>query len=139
VRATPLLGLALLLGCTSTASTAPAPSPTAEARGGEAREAPAPAGPSDQASAAEPRCLPVVAVECGCVYPCGLGTRDGDGWSVRHAHWDGPIRARIDRWCVDGECTDAFFGEIVCDGICAPRPADRTCVLDASGCHSAGD
>ncbi|HJL15256.1 MAG TPA: hypothetical protein RMH99_06345 [Sandaracinaceae bacterium LLY-WYZ-13_1] len=136
MRAIPLLGLALLLGCTSTSSTAPAPGPTGEARGDEARETPPPADPG---SAAERRCLPVVAAECGCVYSCGLGTRDGDGWSVRHAHWDRPIRARIDRWCVDGECTDAFFGEIVCSGICAPRPADPTCVIDASGCRSGGE
>ena len=28
------------------------------------------------------RCLPVVARECGCVYDCGLGTPNGDGFQV---------------------------------------------------------
>lgn len=85
------------------------------------------------------RCLPVVAAGCGCVYSCGLGTEQAPGrWSVEHVHWGRhPIAARVDRWCVDGQCTEAFFGEIVCGAICPPRPADPTCRLVEDRCESA--
>ena len=75
------------------------------------------------------RCLPVVARECGCVYDCGLGSPNGDGsYSVRHEFWgDTPLRAKIAEWCVDGQCATVFDAEIVCDGICAPKPADASC------------
>ncbi len=75
------------------------------------------------------RCLPVVARACGCVYDCGLGTPNGDGsYSVRHAFWgDTPLRATVAEWCVDGKCATVFDAEIVCDGICAPKPADPSC------------
>jgi len=92
-------------------------------------------GESGAPGAAE-RCLPVVAPECGCVYDCGLGTRDGDAWSVVHSNWgETALRAVVDEWCVGDECTDAFHAEIVCDGICERRAASADCVLDASGCH----
>ena len=130
------LGLAALItSCASSAppaTSAPAPSP-----GSTERPAVAPAAePAEPvpAPAPERRCLPVVAAECGCVYSCGVGTRDADGWSVAHSFWgDTPIRARVDRWCVEDQCTDAFFGEIVCALICAPRPADPSCAFDAEG------
>ncbi len=74
-------------------------------------------------------CLPVVAADCGCVYSCGQGWLVGEStYLVRHSFWrEHALTARIDEWCVDGECTRAFYGEIVCDGICDPRPADPTC------------
>ena len=79
--------------------------------------------------------MPVVAKECGCTYSCGIGERDGDRWTVRHEFWKGAtLRARVDAWCVDGQCTDAFFAEITCDGICAPKPADPTCHFDGDRC-----
>jgi len=88
------------------------------------------------APAASPttRCLPVVAAACGCVYSCGLGTFDGKTWTVHHEFWDDlALNATVAPWCVDGQCTDAFSAEIVCAGICAPRPADPTCHLDDAG------
>ena len=68
------------------------------------------------------RCLPVVVAGCGCVYSCGLGTEEATGgWKVAHEAWPShPISATIDRWCVDGQCTEAFFGEILCSVKCAP-------------------
>lgn len=103
----------------------------------------APPGPANHAApptaappapvAGERRCLPVVAADCGCVYTCGVGTRAGDGWTVTHGFWTEPLRARLDRWCVDGQCSEAWFGEIVCSGICVPRPADATCHFDDAG------
>lgn len=83
------------------------------------------------------RCLPVVAAECGCVYECGAGELQPDGrYHVSHSFWSGGMTARVDEWCADGQCTTAFFGEIVCDGICAPRPADPTCHFAGSACVS---
>lgn len=81
------------------------------------------------------RCLPVVAADCGCVYSCGAGIRQQGGrYRVTHPFWRGTVlTARIDRWCVDGRCTDAFFADVVCDGICPPRPADPTCHIDRAG------
>jgi hypothetical protein len=92
------------------------------------------AGVAPQASPSA-RCLPVVAAECGCVYSCAAGTETSPGrWQVRHPFWTEPLVARIDRWCVDGQCTEAFFGEIVCSGICPPRPADATCHFENDVC-----
>jgi hypothetical protein len=102
---------------------------------------PEPGSPATTAlTAPEHRCLPVVAKACGCVYACGSGEHTGDHWTVTHAFWrDTPLRATLQPWCVDGTCTDVFAAEIVCGGICAPRPADPTCQFDPSGaCASAG-
>jgi len=84
-------------------------------------------------------CLPVVAAECGCVYSCALGIPASARWyTVMHPAWRGaPIRARVRRWCASGQCTDAFFVEIVCDGECAPRPADPSCHFDGDRCVGA--
>ena len=82
------------------------------------------------------RCLPVVSQECGCVYKCGLGVQVGNGatWSVSHVFWPGmPLTARVVSWCVADKCTPAFAAELVCGGICAPKPADSTCHVDAVG------
>lgn len=134
------LPFCLLLACGSPAhSPAPAPAPTPAP---EPAPAPAPATPAaePQPVPATParRCLPVVAAECGCVYSCGLGTEASPGrWSVAHEHWaPHPVGARVDRWCVDGQCTDAFLGEIVCSGICPPKPADPHCRLAGDRCES---
>ncbi len=83
------------------------------------------------------RCLPVVAAECGCVYTCGLGTEQQPGrWSVAHEFWaPQPVMARVDRWCVDGQCTEAFFGELPCSGICPPKPAEANCRLVDDHCE----
>lgn len=121
--------------------------------GGSPASPPSPAAPkvaAGRTSAADPspavatpsparRCLPVVAAECGCVYSCGLGTEDAPGrWSVAHEHWaPDPIVARVDRWCAEGQCTEAFFGEIVCGGICSPRPAEPNCRLVGDRCEVA--
>jgi len=93
--------------------------------------------PKVEASAAAPkRCLPVVAAACGCVYTCGVGTETSPGsWSVDHPFWaPSKIKATIAPWCVSGDCTDAFHGEIVCDGICAPKPADHGCHFEGERC-----
>jgi hypothetical protein len=88
----------------------------------------------DAPTAAESRCLPVVAKECGCVYSCGVGTRDGDIWKVKHAFWgDTELTAKIDKWCAGNACTEAFHADIVCDGICLPKPADSTCHFNDAG------
>ena len=79
------------------------------------------------------KCLPVVAKECGCVYSCGSGVEASDHWNVTHSNWKPTtLHARIEPWCVAGRCTDVFAAEIVCAGICAPKPADATCHFDAS-------
>ncbi len=127
--------------CLSLASLATSCAPSATPRTEPASSAPEPTAETTTPEAAptsgpgpERRCLPVVAAECGCVYSCGVGTRHAEGWSVAHSFWgDTPIRARVDRWCVEGQCTEAFFGEIVCDGICPPRPAEPSCAFDAEG------
>ena len=87
------------------------------------------------------RCLPVVAPLCGCVYSCGSGVEVAPGrWSVMQQTWGKtPVNAKIASWCVGGQCTDAFHGEIVCDGVCAPRPADPTCHFEGDVCVSARD
>jgi len=88
-----------------------------------------------EAAASTPKkCLPVVAASCGCVYSCGVGTEVSPGeWSVDHPFWaPNRIKAKIAPWCVSGDCTDAFHGEIVCSGICPPKPA-------VHGCHFEGD
>ena len=94
------------------------------------------AGTVDAAPATPHRCLPVVSQECGCVYTCGVGVQMGNGptWNVSHGFWPGiPLTARVVAWCVAGSCTDAFAAELVCGGICAPKPADATCHFDAHG------
>ncbi len=113
------------------ASPVPAQQPSPEAAP-VVEAAPRPAEPAQAR-----RCLPVVAAECGCVYSCGLGVEETPGrWSVAHAHWGAlPVQARVDRWCVGGRCTEAFFGEIVCGGICAPRPAEPHCQLVGDRCE----
>ncbi len=97
--------------------------------------------PAPSASATTPpnkRCLPVVADQCGCVYTCGVGAEISPGvWSVDHPTWaPNAIKARIAPWCVSGDCTDAFHGEIVCSGICAPKAADHTCHFEGERCLS---
>jgi hypothetical protein len=81
------------------------------------------------------QCLPVVAAECGCVYDCGVGTQAADGtWRVRHAFWgELVLTAVVKPWCVAGQCTPAFHAEIICSGICAPRPA-KPCGFKAGQC-----
>ena len=81
------------------------------------------------------RCLPVVSVGCGCVYGCGPGAPDAGGrFIVEHDFWSSPLTARVQRWCVDGECTEAFAAELVCAGICTPRAADATCAFRRGRC-----
>lgn len=93
---------------------------------------------SASASAAPKRCLPVVADACGCVYTCGVGAEISPGvWSVDHPVWaPNAVKAKIAPWCVSGDCTDAFHGEIVCSAICAPKPADHTCHFEGDRCVS---
>ena len=82
----------------------------------------------------ERRCLPVVAKECGCVYSCGTGIKDGDFWKVTHPFWrNTELTAKVEKWCAGVACTEAFHAEIVCDGICMPKPADTTCHFDDKG------
>jgi hypothetical protein len=85
---------------------------------------------------ADARCLPVVAAECGCVYSCGVGDPgDGGKFTVHHPFWGmTPLTAHVDRWCVGDACTDALFADIVCDGICTPKPADATCHFEGALC-----
>jgi len=124
-----VLVLAPALGCTRQPKREASPPPT-RAPSPRASEAPAPPAP------APARCLPVVAKECGCVYDCGVGKPNGDGtYTVSHQFWkDTPLRARIDRWCVDQQCTEVFAAEIVCDGTCPPRPADPGCAFHGDTC-----
>jgi hypothetical protein len=123
MRALAVLGF--LAACHASAPDKPGPanraSPTAST---------APAG----APAVQTRCLPVVAKECGCVYDCGKGeSTDGKAWRVTHACWkDIVLDAVIEPWCVDGKCTDVFAAQIMCDGICAGKPADPTCTCKTS-------
>lgn len=140
-----LLACSLLTCCApdggSPASTpppapAPAPSPSSPAPTRErTTAAPAPASAAEPAAPAR-RCLPVVAAACGCVYSCGLGVEAAPGrWSVEHEHWAPlAVTARVDRWCVDGRCTEAFFGELPCSAICSPRPAEPLCRLADDRC-----
>jgi hypothetical protein len=84
------------------------------------------------------RCLPVVAAHCGCVYACGVGRVRADGsYRIQHDFWKGTeLSGRVDRWCVQRECTDAFFADIACSGICSPKPADPTCHFEGTSCVS---
>jgi hypothetical protein len=124
----------LVFGCRESAPqpVAPATTPTGP------RSGPYPVHTVAAAAAPAPphRCLPVVSQECGCVYTCGDGVQVGNGatWNVSHGFWPGtPLTARVVAWCVAGSCTDAFAAELVCGGICAPKPADATCHVDAQG------
>jgi hypothetical protein len=138
-----LSSLLLVLACDPSAGGKSA-GPRAPAAA-EVKAAPAPGAKAAAVEARAPeaarRCLPVVAAECGCVYSCGLGTEEAAGeWSVRHEFWGAaPVKARVDRWCVDGRCTEAFFGEIVCSGICPAKPAEPNCRLVGERCEVAGD
>jgi hypothetical protein len=134
-----LLLATIAIGCAGSSGNPPAPIPTAEQTAQteqteQTEQAPPPSEPP-QAT----RCLPVVAADCGCVYPCAAGTETAPGgWVFRHPAWrNEPINARIDRWCVEGQCTEAFFGEILCTGICAPRAADSTCHFESGACVGA--
>ena len=71
----------------------------------------------------------MVAKECHCVYDCGKGeSTDGTHWKVTHDFWKGTkLDAVIEPWCVEGKCTDVFAAQIVCDGICSPKPARSDC------------
>lgn len=136
-RGGPLGTLVVLVACSRTAS--PGPS---------AVELPPPgdAGPVAAQSIAPPpattppppakRCLPVVAAECNCVYECGVGVETAPGvWSVTHKFWKGSkLQAKVARWCFNGDCTDAFHADIVCDGICGGKPADHGCHFDGDRC-----
>jgi len=115
-------------------SSAPSPEPAI----GDKPVTPTPAAPGS--AAPERRCLPVVAKDCRCVYSCGTGERHGDRRAVHHSFWkDTELQAVVEPWCVEGKCTDVFAATIVCDAICAPKPADPTCRFDAAGaCAGAG-
>jgi hypothetical protein len=99
--------------------------------------------PATSASTTPPssakRCLPVVSDDCKCTYSCGTGTETSPGkWSVSHPFWgQHPLDAKIAPWCVAGDCTDAFHAQIVCDGVCAPKPADHTCHFEGDRCVGA--
>ncbi|MCA9673471.1 MAG: hypothetical protein H6708_03085 [Kofleriaceae bacterium] len=132
------LALALVVAVAACHGTPAAPGATPGAAAPAAGDAPianvATGGDPAPADDGTRRCLPTVAAECGCVYACAPGRLDGDHWIVDHPFWaPTPLHAHVDRWCVDGACTDAFFGAIVCDGICAPRPADASCHFDDAG------
>jgi len=88
------------------------------------------ATPAPTVEHVEYHCLPVVAKPCGCVYSCGLGRRDGDHWVVTHEHWKEPLTAVVDKWCVDGNCREVFAAQIVCDGVCPPKPAPPCLAID---------
>ena len=125
--------LVVLASCGASSSEAATP---AEA----ARPAPVPAAaPEAEQLSGASRCLPVVSVECGCVYDCGVGgPPDASGVvTVNHAFWSEPITARVQQWCVNGECTEAFAAELVCGVICDPKPADPTCAFRQGRCGSA--
>ena len=100
----------------------------------------APPVTSASATVATPakRCLPVVAADCGCVYSCGSGAETSPGkWNVTHPNWaTHGLEAKVAPWCVAGDCTDAFHAQIVCDGICRPKPADHTCHFEGDRCVS---
>lgn|GEM_PF-2894492 len=111
-------------------STTPAPSnPNAAPRKSRAKPTPA---------AAARECLPIVAKKCGCVYSCGVGVRQPDGsYAVHNDFWkSAALKAHIADWCVGGQCTRAFHAEIICDLICAPKPADATCHFEGDQCLS---
>ena len=128
------LSIALVGACARTTSPERVELPAAS---GLARPPP-PASASAPAAGARgaKRCLPVVAAECGCVWSCAVGIESSPGtWSVTHPHWGGtPLTAKIGPWCEGGDCTDAFLADIVCDAICAPKPADHGCHFDDERC-----
>lgn len=121
------LAAVLLVACRGK-DAAPAPAPTKVAPPPGVN----PALATAMAAHIDARCLPVVAKACGCVYACAKGiSTDGKRWTVTSAVWKGrPLAATIEPWCVGGVCTDAFAAELVCDGICAPKPADATCHMN---------
>ena len=126
-----VIAAGLLMACGTAEQPAPQqvqPLGNALHDGGEAQEA----LPSSRGLV----CLPVVAAECGCVYDCGVGEHQPNGsYLVTHSFWKGiKLEARIAQWCSGNECTDAFHAAIVCDGICAPRPADPTCHFEGDDC-----
>lgn len=144
MRAACLILLALA-GCSGEPATANAPEarPVSPARvadretpgGGAAPVAATPTAPVAPTEQDARRCLPLVAADCGCVWGCAIGTPTaGGGYLVQEPRIapDG-VKAVIQPWCVQGECTDAFHGEIICSGICAPKPADASCHFDSAG------
>ncbi|HEV8323728.1 MAG TPA: DUF1304 domain-containing protein [Myxococcota bacterium] len=131
------LALVWLLGA---GCSGPAASGTTAAETGTVATAAASTAAPATAAAAGARCLPVVSKECGCVWDCAAGvSAGGDKWIVRPAFWRGAeLRARIDRWCVGPDCTDAFDVELdACDSKCVPRPADATCRFEGDRCVGA--
>lgn len=106
-------------------------SPAGSAVGESQRASPMPTAPRERA------CLPVVSEECGCTYACSAGTLDpasaSQEYVVQSEFWDEPVRATVADWCVGGQCTPAFHVDLVCDGICARRPADATCAFREGG------
>jgi hypothetical protein len=132
------VGFSLLSALTigSAAPTKPASSPRPE-RFTDAR--PRALTRAEVGAPVDARCLPVTA--CGCTYACGIGwpeAKDSSRYQVRHSFWDNgrsPLGARIDRFCANKQCTDAFFVEIGCLGICRVRPADATCHFNGDRCE----
>lgn len=81
------------------------------------------------------RCLPIVSEECSCVGGCAFGLLNEEGtYNVTSPFGEAPLSGRIDRWCVDGECTEAFFVHQPCGGPCQPQPADSTCAFREGQC-----
>ncbi|MFO0546918.1 MAG: hypothetical protein U0271_00955 [Polyangiaceae bacterium] len=141
IRNAPVLAALLsFAGCGSSEDREPAVVVLSASQAPSATAATSHAAPrvSSSVSRGKDLCLPVVAAECGCVYTCGVGHEDSPGrYSVEHPFWREPLQAKVDQWCSDGECTRAFFADIVCDGICGPRPADATCHFDGDRCVGA--
>lgn len=133
-----LLGM-VLLACDPSPGSPVSPVPAEQDPVALAPAVAAPVVASPVVASPARRCLPVVAAECGCVYTCGLGTEQQPGrWSVAHEFWaPHPVLARVDRWCVAGQCTEAFFGELPCSGICPPKPAEPGCRLVDDHCEVA--
>lgn len=104
-----------------------APTPTPDNHGG---------APPDAAAAPTARCLPVVSGDCGCSYPCHVGDPAGARWVLSWG--DGKVDADVTRWCIDRACTDAFYADLVCDGVCPITAADPTCHFDSGGACVSG-
>lgn len=129
----------LLWACSSTNSSGPAKPPAAATTSPAATPTSPDAAPTKPTAAGAAReCLPIVADKCGCVYSCGVGVRQPDGsYAVHHEFWkSATLKARVADWCAGGKCTPAFHAEIVCDLICAPKPADATCHFEGDQCLS---
>jgi hypothetical protein len=128
----------VVIACDHTPPPAARVAGSAERDGADGSDVPVPLTSASVAPAAK-KCLPVVAADCGCVYSCGTGTQTGpDKWSVVHPIWaPHTLDAKVSRWCVGSDCTDAFHAQIVCDGVCAPKPADHTCHFEGDRCVSA--